>query len=69
MKKKLEKIIHPIVREKKETFIKNLIKSLIVSLDVPLLYETGTDKKCDYVFLVNTTKKIRKKSFDETEHD
>ena len=26
-----------------------------------LLYETGIDKKCDYVFLMNTSKKIQKK--------
>ena len=33
----------------------------IVGLDVPLLYETGTSKICDYIFLVNACKKIQKK--------
>ena len=32
----------------------------IVGLDIPLLYETGIDKKCDYVFLMKTSKKIQK---------
>ena len=32
-----------------------------MGLDIPLLYETGIDKKCDYVFLMNTSKKIQKK--------
>ena len=33
----------------------------MVGLDIPLLYETGMNKDCDYVFLVNTTKSIQKK--------
>ena len=33
----------------------------MVGLDIPLLYETGIDKTCDYIFLVSTTKKIQKK--------
>ena len=47
----LERIIHPVVYESRDNFInKNKNKKFIV-LDVPLLYETGTDKICDYVFL------------------
>ena len=30
-------------------------------MDIPLLYETGMDKGCDYIFLVHTSKKIQKK--------
>jgi dephospho-CoA kinase len=41
--------------------LKNFNKNKIVGLDIPLLYETGADKQCDYIFLVNTTKKIQKK--------
>ena len=60
-RKKLENIIHPIVNKEKDKFLKNFQKHKIVGLDIPLLYETGTDKKCDYIFLVNTTKKNQKK--------
>ena len=35
--------------------------SYIIGLDVPLLYETGTDKVCNYIFLTNTSKKNQKK--------
>ncbi len=58
---KLENIIHPIVNKEKNHFLKIFKKNKIVGLDIPLLYETGADKQCDYIFLVNTTKKIQKK--------
>ena len=60
-KVKLENIIHPIVEKERTLFLKKFNKCSIVGLDVPLLYETGTDKKCDYIFLVNTTRNIQKK--------
>jgi dephospho-CoA kinase len=60
-KEKLEGIIHPIVRRERTLFLKKFKGSKIVGLDVPLLYETGMDKECDYIFLVNTTKSIQKK--------
>ena len=57
----LESIIHPIVEKERKLFlIKNKLAKL-VGLDVPLLYETSTDKTCDYVFLVNTSKKKQKR--------
>ena len=60
-KNKLEKIIHPIVENERNIFLKKHKHFSIVGLDVPLLYETGADKICDYVFLVNTSKGIQKK--------
>ena len=60
-RKKLEKIIHPLVEKERGLFLKKVIGNRIVGLDVPLLYETGMDKKCDYIFLVNTTRRIQKK--------
>ena len=60
-RKKLEKIIHPLIKIKRNLFIKKFEKFSIVGLDVPLLYETQMDKMCDYVFLVNTTRRIQKK--------
>ena len=60
-RKKLENIIHPLVKKKRDLFLKNFEKFSIVGLDVPLLYETQMDKMCDYVFLVYTTKRIQKK--------
>ena len=58
---KLESIIHPIVKKEKDLFLKNFKGYKIVGLDIPLLYETGSDKECDYIFLVNTTKKNQRR--------
>ena len=60
-RKKLERIIHPLVNNEKILFLNNSKKASIIGLDTPLLYETGMDKNCDYVFLVNTSKKNQKK--------
>ena len=59
-RKKLENIIHPLVNEEKILFLNKSKESPIIGLDTPLLFETGMDKKCDYVFLVNTSKKNQK---------
>ena len=42
-------------------FLKENKKSYFVVLDVPLLYETGSHRECDYIFLVNTSRKNQKK--------
>ena len=60
-RKTLESIIHPKVRERRNIFIKSVERSPIVALDVPLLYETGTDKVCDDIFLVYTNEETQKK--------
>ena len=59
-KRKLEKIIHPIVKRKRDSFISKNKDCYFVGLDVPLLYETGTNKECHYIFLANTSKKIQR---------
>ena len=60
-RKKLENIIHPLVERERKKFLKKSKNFEMVGLDIPLLYETGLDKKCDYVFLMNTSGKIQKK--------
>ena len=60
-REKLESIIHPVVKKERGLFLKKYEKYFIVGLDIPLLYETGMDKGCDYIFLVYTSKKIQKK--------
>ena len=59
-RKTLEKIIHPQVRKKRDIFIQDNHSSDIVVLDIPLLYETGTDKICDEVFLAYTNPTLQK---------
>ena len=59
-RKQLERLIHPIVKIERDNFIQNSKSFSLVGLDIPLLYETGTNKDCDYVFLVNTSKRNQK---------
>ena len=56
---KLEKIIHPFVIKSRNDFIRvnKNNKKTIIGIDVPLLYETNSDKICDYIFLASATKK------------
>ena len=60
-RKKLEELIHPLIKKERLIFFTKYKKFSIVGMDIPLLYETGMDKECDYIFLVNTTKKIQEK--------
>ena len=60
-KKLLEDLIHPIVKDKRKQFIHKFNQSKIIGLDVPLLYETKTNKICNFIFLVNTSKEIQQK--------
>ena len=60
--KQLEDILHPLVREARNRFVKqqSRYKSRLVILDVPLLYETGGDKDCDKVLVVSAPYFIQK---------
>ena len=60
--KQLENILHPLVREARNRFVKqqSRYKSRLVILDVPLLYETGGDKDCDKVLVVSAPYFIQK---------
>ena len=53
-RKKLESILHPLVRQHRDCFLQDqqCFGSQIVVLDVPLLYETGVDGLCDHVIVV-----------------
>ena len=55
-KENLEKIIHPLVNKKRKMFLKKYeSKKNFVGMDVPLLYETGLNKICNYIFLALTS--------------
>ena len=54
-KENLEKIIHPLVNKKRKMFLIKYESKNIVGMDVPLLYETGLNKICDYIFLALTS--------------
>lgn len=60
--KKLENLIHPLVRQKEWEFIKeNKVKgSDIVAIEIPLLFETGAEKLMDAVLLASAPPEVQK---------
>lgn len=59
-KKLLEEYIHKEVKKSRDQFLKKQIKTKIVFLDIPLLFENNLDKICDYTILLYTPQKKRK---------
>lgn len=61
--KKLESLIHPLVRKKRKDFITHWRKQncLLVVLDIPLLFETGQDKEVDYAIVVSASENVQRK--------
>lgn len=59
--KKLEAILHPMVQAAQAYFLKTaaLNSSPIAVLDVPLLFEVGTDQRCDAVIVVTAPRFIQ----------
>ncbi|MEM1037534.1 MAG: dephospho-CoA kinase [Pseudomonadota bacterium] len=58
----LESIVHPLVGLTQLEFRQKAIESKadIVVLDIPLLYETGGDQRCNYVAVVTATPDIQR---------
>ncbi len=52
---KLEGIVHPLVRSAEERFLSEAERrgAGVAVLDIPLLFETGGDKRCDAVVVVS----------------
>lgn len=52
--RRLEAILHPRVRAAERVFLRRhaLTRRRLVVLDVPLLFETGGERRCDFVLLV-----------------
>lgn len=60
--KKLEAIIHPLVRKAERDFLREAVKAKkpLVVLDVPLLFESSDDKRCDAVLVVSASPSVQK---------
>ena len=59
--KKLESIIHPLLKDKLKKIInKNAKRNCPIFLDLALLYEMKWDKYCDYVIVVDVDNEIQK---------
>ena len=60
--KKLEAIVHPLVRNAEERFLTEAERKgvTVAVLDIPLLFETGGDKRCDAVVVVSAPPDVQR---------
>jgi dephospho-CoA kinase len=60
--KRLEEIVHPLVAAARERFLSNAERSgaPVAMLDIPLLYETGGDARCDAVVVVSAPAEVQR---------
>ena len=61
--KKLEAIVHPLVHEKEQDFLKEAKKSgsNLVILDIPLLFETGGKNRVDVIIVVSASEEEQRR--------
>lgn len=59
--KKLEGIVHPLVRAAEEHFLIEAERkdAQVAVLDIPLLFETGGDRRCDAVVVVSAPEDVQ----------
>ena len=57
--KKIEEIIHPLLKQSRLKFIEENEKDKIIAFEIPLLYETGANKWLDYIISVYCSKKTQ----------
>lgn len=59
---KLEGIVHPLVRREEERFLAAAERSgaPVAVLDIPLLFETGAEKRCDAVVVVSAPAELQR---------
>ena len=60
--KKLEAIVHPLVRNSEEKFLVEAERkgAAVAVLDIPLLFETGGDDRCDAVIVVSAPSDVQR---------
>lgn len=59
--KALEALVHPLVRAEEENFLKRVTALAPVAvLDIPLLFETGGETRCDAVLVVTAPATVQR---------
>jgi dephospho-CoA kinase len=60
--RKLEGIVHPLVRNAEEKFLAEAARggAAVAVLDIPLLFETGGEKRCDAVVVVSAPAAVQR---------
>lgn len=59
---RLEAILHPLVRRSERAFLARarMRREALVVLDIPLLYETGAERRCDAVAVVSAPRFVQR---------
>ncbi|MDD3370251.1 MAG: dephospho-CoA kinase [Alphaproteobacteria bacterium] len=60
--RQLEKIVHPLIRKSERLFLQKAraAKAPAVVLEIPLLFETGAQKRCDVTLCVSAPRAVQK---------
>ncbi|MGN6573681.1 MAG: dephospho-CoA kinase [Pseudolabrys sp.] len=60
--KRLERIVHPLVAKVRDAFLAGAERAgaQVALLDIPLLYETGGEKRCDAVVVVSAPAEVQR---------
>ena len=60
--RRLEAIVHPLVAERRRRFLRTSAARRVplVTLDIPLLFETGMERECDYVAVVSAPASVQR---------
>ena len=58
--RKLEKIIHPLVKKKKKTFLNRNRNKKVIIMEIPIIFERKNKKNYDYIILMDVNKKIQR---------
>ncbi|MBQ0823596.1 dephospho-CoA kinase [Microvirga sp. HBU67558] len=59
--RQLEAIVHPLVRGEEEAFLARVsAQSPLAVLDIPLLFETGGERRCDAVLVVTAPASVQR---------
>ncbi|GJD77560.1 dephospho-CoA kinase [Methylobacterium gregans] len=56
----LERIVHPLVGQVAQEFLARHAGAALVVLDIPLLYETGGERRCDAVLVVTAPPEVQR---------
>ena len=57
---KLEKIIHPLVKKKKKTFLNRNRNKKVIIMEIPIIFEQKNEKNYNYIILMNINRKIQR---------
>jgi dephospho-CoA kinase len=57
--RQLEAIVHPLVRDEEDSFLRQ-VSAPVAVLDIPLLFETGGERRCDATLVVTAPARVQR---------